>query len=217
MSAERGVVYVVDDESVVRQSLGLLLGAEGYGVRGFACGESFLAAAGALPFGCVLLDLRMPGLDGLAVQRALAERRIGHPVVLVSAHGDVPAAVQAMKVGACDFIEKPFTGEEILRAVAGALDRGRASRDEAKEAAEAAERVASLSAREAEVLRRLVAGWQNKVIAIDLGISPRTVEIHRGNLMAKLGVRSLPEAVRLALAAGVRPADERQGGARGRR
>jgi two-component system response regulator FixJ len=206
MSAERGCVHVVDDEAAVRQSLDLLLGAEGYQVRTFPSGEAFLAAAPTLPFGCVLLDLRMPGLDGLAVQRALAERRSSHAVVLVTAHGDVQAAVQAMKSGACDFIEKPFSGAEILRAVADALDLGRASRDEAEEAAEAASRVAGLSGRESEVLHGLVAGRQNKVIASDLGISPRTVEIHRGNLMAKLGARSLPEAVRLALAAGMRPA-----------
>ena len=199
--------YVVDDEVAVRHSLELLLGAEGYRVRSFASGESLLEAAPALPFGCVLLDLRMPGLDGLAVQRLLSGQRLPHPVVLVTAHGEVPLAVEAMKAGAADFIEKPFTAEEILRAVAGALDRGRAARDEAVEATQAVARVATLSPREAEVLLGLVGGRQNKVIANDLGISPRTVEIHRGNLMTKLGARSLPEAVRLALAAGIRPAD----------
>jgi two-component system response regulator FixJ len=206
MPAEARRAYVVDDEAPVRRSLALLLGAEGYAVETFEGGEAFLDAAGAgLAFGCVLLDLRMPGLDGLSVQRVLAERKLAHPVILVTAHGDVPVAVQAMKAGACDFIEKPYTAEEMLRAVAAALDRGSAAEGEAQRAAEAAARVAALSPREAEVLQGLVAGRQNKMIAKELGISPRTVEIHRGNLMAKLGVRSLPEAVRLALAAGVGP------------
>lgn len=202
MPAERGTIYVVDDEGAVRRSLRLLLGAEGYAVRTFDSGEAFLDAAPALPFGCVLLDLRMPGIDGLTVQRTLVERQQAHPIVLVTAHGDVPVAVQAMRAGACDIIEKPFTAEEILRAVAAALERGQSTRNEAEEAAEAASRIAMLSARESEVLFGLVAGRQNKVIANELGISPRTVEIHRANLMAKLGVRSLPQAVRLALAAG---------------
>jgi two-component system response regulator FixJ len=206
MPAERGCAYVVDDEAAVRQSLRLLLGAEGYVVHTFEGGEAFLKAAAALPLGCVLLDLRMRGLDGLAVQRTLMERRLRHAVVLVTAHGDVPVAVQAMKAGACDVIEKPFTAEDMLRAVAQALERIRSTRDVAAEAAEAASRVAALSARETDVLLGLVAGRQNKVIANALGISPRTVEIHRANLMAKLGVRSLPEAVRLALAAGMKPA-----------
>jgi two-component system response regulator FixJ len=146
----------------------------------------------------------MPGMDGFAVQREMASRRLPHSVVVITAHGYVPAAVRAMKEGACDFIEKPFRGEEILSAAEAALRRGVNAQAEARMAAEAAARVATLSPRETEVLRGLVSGRQNKVIAQDLGISPRTVEIHRGNLMAKLGVRSLPEAVRLALAAGAK-------------
>jgi two-component system response regulator FixJ len=144
-------------------------------------------------------------MDGLAVQRAMVQRRLLHPVILITGHGDVPAAVKAMKSGVCDFIEKPFSGEDILHAVAAALERGSAVQAEARKVAEAKARIATLSAREGEVLQALVAGRQNKVVALDLGISPRTVEIHRGNLMAKLGVRSLPEAVRLALAAGMKP------------
>jgi two-component system response regulator FixJ len=205
MSDDRGAAYVVDDEAELRRSLRLLLGAEGYAVQTFDGGEAFLEAAATLPLGCALLDLRMRGLDGLAVQRALVERRLPHAVVLVTAHGDIPVAVRAMKAGACHVIEKPFTAEDMLRAVADALQRVRSARDAAAEAAEAASRIAALSARETEVLLGLLAGRQNKVIAQALGISPRTVEIHRANLMAKLGVRSLPEAVRLALAAGMTP------------
>jgi two-component system response regulator FixJ len=198
--------YVVDDGAAVRRSLTLLLRSAGYEVETFEDGETFLEAAfSGLPFGCVLLDVRMPGLDGLSVQRALSERRLPHPVIVISAHGDVPLAVEAMKAGARDFIEKPFDGDDILHAVEAALQHGSATQAEAREAAEAAARIASLSGREAEVLQGLVAGRQNKIIAQDLGISPRTVEIHRGNLMSKLGARSLPEAVRMALAAGLRP------------
>jgi two-component system response regulator FixJ len=196
----------VDDEVAVRRSLALLLAAEGYAVMTYEHGEAFLeAATPQLAFGCVLLDLRLPGMDGLAVQRAMVQRRLLHPVILITGHGDVPAAVKAMKSGVCDFIEKPFSGEDILHAVAAALERGSAVQAEARKVAEAKARIATLSAREGEVLQALVAGRQNKVVALDLGISPRTVEIHRGNLMAKLGVRSLPEAVRLALAAGMKP------------
>jgi len=211
MPPEHRFVHVVDDEGPMRRSLALLLRSAGYAVRSFANGDAFLQAAAAdLPYGCVLLDLRMPGMDGLAVQRAMTERRLTHPVVVITAHGTVPAAVQAMKAGACDVLEKPFSGEELLRAAQSALERRNALLAAPWEAEEAGVRLASLSPRETEVLRGLVAGCQNKVIALDLGISPRTVEIHRGNLMSKLGARSLPDAVRIALAAGLRP-DPRPG------
>ena len=149
-----------------------------------------------------LLDLRMPGLDGFGVLRQITARRLPHPVVIITGHGDVPVAVAAMKAGACDFVEKPFAGETILRAADAAMRRGDAALAEANEAAEAAARLAALSPREADVLRGVVSGRQNKVIARLLGISPRTVEIHRGNVMSKLGVRSVPEVMRLALAGG---------------
>ncbi len=158
----------------------------------------------AKAFGCVLLDLRMPGMDGLAVQREMAARGIKLPVVVVTAHGDVALAVQAMKAGACDFIEKPYDADVILQAAEAALARGDEERARARDAEEAASRVAALTPREAEVLQGLVAGQSNKVIAFDLGVSPRTVEVHRANLMAKLGARNLSEAVRIALSAGLR-------------
>ncbi len=202
MSAER-VAYVVDDEPTVRRSLALLLRSADFAVQDFDCGEAFLCAAAALPFGCVLLDLRMPGMDGLAVQREMAVRGIKLPVVVVTAHGDVALAVQAMKAGACDFIEKPYDAEVILLAAEAALTRGGEERARARDAADAASRVAALTPREAEVLHGLVAGRSNKVIAFDLGVSSRTVEIHRANLMTKLGARSLSEAVRIALSAGL--------------
>lgn len=203
MSVDR-VAYVVDDEATVRRSLALLLRSAGFTVRDFDCGSAFLRAAEgkSLPFGCVLLDLRMPGLDGLAVQREMAARGVKLPVVVVTAHGDIAIAVQAMKAGACDFIEKPYDAETILQAAEAALARGDEARARARDAEDTTARIAGLTPREAEVLQGLVAGRSNKVIAYDLGLSPRTVEVHRANLMAKLGVRSLSEAVRVALTAG---------------
>lgn len=202
MPADR-VAYVVDDEPTVRRSLALLLRSAEFAVKDFECGDAFLRAVAALPFGCVLLDLRMPGMDGLAVQRELVARGVKLPVVVVTAHGDVALAVQAMKAGACDFIEKPYDAEVILQAAEAALARGDEERARTRDAAEAAARVAALTPREAEVLQGLVAGKPNKIIAFDLGLSSRTVEVHRANLMTKLGARSLSEAVRIALSAGL--------------
>ena len=214
MPGDGRVVHVVDDDAAVRRSLALLLRSAGFAVEVHESGDMFLRAAaapGGLRFGCVLLDLRMPGTDGLAVQREMAARGLGLPVVVVTAHGDVPLAVQAMRAGASDFIEKPYGGEAIIRAADAALARGEEERARAREAAEAAARVSALSPREADVLRGLVAGRQNKVIARDLGISPRTVEIHRANLMEKLAAGSLSEAVRTALAAGFDPGQSQPG------
>ncbi|WP_431266953.1 response regulator transcription factor [Dankookia sp. P2] len=198
------VVHVVDDEAVVRRSLALLLQSAGLEPQCHASGEAFLGAATeGLAFGCVLLDIRMPGVDGMAVLRALAERGLQLPVIVVTAHGDVTLAVAAMKAGACDFIEKPYAADALLHAVDAALRRGAGTLDRARDATEAATRLAALTPRETEVLKGLVAGQQNKAIALDLGLSPRTVEIHRANLMAKLRAGSLSEAVRIALAAGL--------------
>lgn len=200
----RQIAYIVDDEPAVRTSLALLLRAERFTTREFETGEAFLEAAGdGLPFGCVLLDLRMPGLDGLAVQREMAKRRVRLPVVVVTAHGDIPVAVRAIKEGACDFVEKPYTGEMIVSSARAALSEGAEECARAMEADAALDRLAVLSPRELDVLRRLLAGLPNKVVAFDLGISARTVEVHRANVMAKLGTRSLSRAVRIALAGGL--------------
>jgi two-component system response regulator FixJ len=206
MTVDGRRAYVVDDDDAVRRSLGLLLGSAGYAVQVFEAGDTFLKTASAgWPLGCVLLDLRMPRMDGIEVQHAMTARRMPHPVIVITAHGDVPQAVQAMKAGACDFIEKPFDGEAILRAMEAAMEDCLSTEADARGAAEAAARISALSRREEEVLRGVVAGRRNKMIAQDLCISPRTVEIHRGNMMAKLGVGSLSEAVLLALAAGIKP------------
>jgi two-component system response regulator FixJ len=204
------VAHVVDDEAVVRRSLMLLLRAAGFEARAYDSGTAFLRAAeaGGLPFGCLLLDIRMPVMDGMAVMQEMAQRGLRFPVVVVTGHGDVPLAVAAMKAGACDFIEKPYSGAAILKAVEAAFGRGDEEQARTREAADAAARIAMLTRRETEVLLGLVAGRQNKVIAHDLGLSPRTVEIHRANAMTRLGAGSLSEAVRIALAGGLRPPEQ---------
>jgi two-component system, LuxR family, response regulator FixJ len=197
-------VYIVDDDDAVRDSLSFQLDIAGYDVTAFASGLDFLEAAAKLPPGCLILDVRMPEIDGLEVQSRLAERKLAFPTV-ITGHGDVPVAVRAMKAGAVDFVEKPFSEDAILDSIGLALGRvdepappGRHPDSEA-----AANRLKLLSNREREVLQGLVAGFPNKTIAYDLGLSPRTVEVHRARVMDKMQARSLSELVRLALAAGV--------------
>jgi two-component system, LuxR family, response regulator FixJ len=198
------VVHVVDDHASIRRSLALLLQAAGHAVVLHETGEALLQAAEAgLEPGCIILDVRMPGRDGLMVMEMLARQHFTLPVIIVTGHGDIPLAVRAMRAGARDFIEKPYPEERILGAVEEALAAGRVAVDEKARAAEAQARIATLTPREREVLAALVSGQSNKGTAAKLGISPRTVEVHRAHLMEKLGVRSLPEAVRMYLAAGV--------------
>jgi two-component system response regulator FixJ len=198
-------VYIVDDDDAVRDSLSVLLQASGYRVRSFGLAREFLDAAPNLPFGCLIVDIRMPEMDGLELQSSLNERSWRFPMIVVTGHGDVPLAVRAMKAGALDFIEKPFASQAILASVDVALarlDRG-GERDPAATAAAA--KLDLLSPREREVLEGLLAGLPNKSIAYDLAISPRTVEIHRARVMDKMGARSLSELIQLALAAGMHP------------
>ena len=196
--AERTVVFVIDDDEAVRDSLRTLLESQGFTVRDFASGRELLSALESETGSCVLTDVRMPGMDGLELQRRLAGRL---PVVVMSGHGDIPMAVQAMKDGAVDFVEKPYSEDAILRAVsrAASLAERRARAHAGKAEAEA--RLTRLTPRERDVLARLVAGKQNKAIAHELGISPRTVEIHRAHVMEKMEARSLSDLVRMALAA----------------
>lgn len=196
-------VYLVDDDDAIRRSAGFMLKTSGFLVESFASGIEFLKVARDLEPGCVLMDVRMPGMDGLEVQAALNERGIALPVIVMTGHGDIAVAVAAMKAGAVDFIEKPFEKAVLLSAIevgCGRLDRAEAI---AERAAQAVIRLKALTPREHDVLRGLVAGLPNKTIAYDLGISPRTIEIHRAHLMTKLGVRSLSEALRIAFAAGL--------------
>lgn len=204
-----GVIYVVDDDEAVRDSLSILLEASGYTVRAFAAATEFLAAAPTLRPGCLIADIRMPGMDGLELQQRLTERSLAFPLIMITGHGDVPLAVRAMKAGALDFIEKPFGAETILGSAAAALARVGAPAEPDPIAATARTRLAGLSSREREVLEGLLAGLPNKTIAYDLAISPRTVEIHRARVMAKMAARSLSELVRLALAAGLAPLSRR--------
>ncbi|WP_164156322.1 response regulator transcription factor [Sandarakinorhabdus rubra] len=194
-------VYLVDDEAAVRRSVGFMLKTSGYEVETFETGEAFLKAASHLPPGCVLLDVRLGSIDGLAVQQALKDRGIMLPVVIITGHGDVALAVRAMKAGAVDFLEKPFEKAALIASIenAGRRNQGRAEISLLAEQARA--QLNALTPRERDVLAGLVEGQSNKVIAYDLGISPRTVEIHRANLMSKLGVASLSDALKIAFAA----------------
>lgn len=203
MSADR-TVHVVDDDAAVRRSLERLLDTAGFRVVSYDSSSAFLEAARGLSAGCVLLDIQMPGVDGLAVQARLNRLGFPLPVIVMTAHGDVARAVQAMKAGAVDFLEKPFDDETLLNGIEAALAKaGRRVGD--REPAEAAQRIATLSPREREVLDGLVTGRQNKVIAFDLGISVRTVEVHRARMMERLGTRKLADAVRLAVLAKLAP------------
>ena len=199
----RGLVYIVDDDDAVRDSLDLLLSAAGYETHTFESADAFLAAPPKAAGGCLLSDIRMPGMSGLELMVALQERGASCPVVLITGHGDVPMAVEAMKRGAHDFIEKPFDDERLVAAVCSALARGAGPREAATVDPEAAERLATLSRRERQVMEGLVGGRSNKEIARDYGVSPRTVEVYRANVMTKMRAESLAELVQTALRAGV--------------
>lgn len=193
-------VYVVDDDPAIRRSLERLLDAVGFRVASYATPMAFLGVADDLAMGCVLLDLRMPEMDGFEVQARLLLINPDLPVIVITAQGDVQTAVRAMKAGAVDFIEKPYSDEALIAALESALKTG-AAKDRANDIAAAALLIGTLSAREGEVLEALVAGHPNKVIAYSLGISVRTVEVHRSRMMDRLGVRQLGQAVRLSVLA----------------
>lgn len=196
-------VHIVDDDEAIRRSVAFMLKTSGYRVNSWPSGTAFLKDVKQVEPGCILLDVRMPEMDGLEVQAELAQRGIALPVVIVTGHGDIAIAVRAMKAGAVDFIEKPFHKEALLAAIELALERLASIGDRAARAAEARTILAALTARERQVLEGLAQGLPNKAIAFDLGISPRTVEVHRANLMAKLEVHSLSDALRIAFAAGI--------------
>jgi two-component system response regulator FixJ len=193
-------VHVIDDDEAVRDSLRFLFESAGLTVRSYDSAAAFIAAAGAENRGCVLTDVRMPGFDGIALLRRLAELGLDLPVIVMTGHADVPLAVQALKEGATDFIEKPFDDDRVLNAVQAALEAGRRRREEAAGIDAIAARLATLTPREREVLDGLVAGHANKTIAYDLGASPRTIEVHRGRVMEKMQARSLADLVRMVLA-----------------
>src|SRR3954464_15671967 len=200
--SQNGRVYVIDDDAAMRDSLDFLLGSAGLSVRLFDSAQIFLNELPGLAFGCVVTDIRMPGLDGIELLRQLnsgnSSRKL--PVIVMTGHGDIPLAVEAMKLGALDFLEKPFEDERLIGMIETALSENESGR---KGEAELAARVASLTERERQVMEGLVAGQSNKVIAREYDISPRTVEVYRANVMTKMQAGNLSELVRFAIRAGV--------------
>lgn len=195
------IVHVIDDDPAIRDSLGILLATEGFEVEQHASATSFFDKVSALSRGCVITDVRMPGMSGVEFLAKLKERHFDMPVIVVTAHADVPLAVRAMKLGAVDLLEKPIDDEILLACVRQAFQRmnGKAARTDEIQAIQA--RLAILTARERQVLDGLLKGYPNKLIAHELGISVRTVEVHRANVMAKMRAGSLSELVRMALLA----------------
>ena len=201
----RFTVFIVDDDAAVRDALSLLLSLRGYRTASFALAEDLLAALDATSAGCVVTDIRMPGMSWLELQQALRSSGLGIPVVIVTAHGDVASARAAFRSDAVDFLEKPFDDEAAVAAVESAFARERARLDAGERQERGRASLAGLTHRERDVLDLLVQGMHNKDVAQRLGISPRTVEVHKARVMAKLGARNLVELVRLAEAAAPRP------------
>ena len=197
------IIYVVDDDDAVRQSLEFLLSTAGIKSRGFESGKAFLEALPQIDSGCVVTDVRMPEITGIELLKQVRRQKPGLPVIVITGHGDVSLAVEAMKIGAVDFLEKPFDDDILIAAVKSALDNVADSGRRNAEIGEINEKLAALSNRERQVLEGLVAGQPNKMIAFDLGISPRTVEIYRANLMTKMAANSLSDLVRMAMQAGI--------------
>jgi two-component system response regulator FixJ len=196
----KALIYIVDDDHDVRDSLRILLESADYAVKDFDSAKSFLGE-GPLTGVCLIADIRMPEMDGLELQEELVRRKVGLPVIVITGHGDVPLAVRAMKAGAIDFIEKPFDDEALMASIRRAIEIGQQQRTREAEAAAAEKMLGLLTPRERNVLDQLVIGRSNKVAAYELGISPRTVEIHRAHIMDKMNARSLSDLVRISLAA----------------
>lgn len=197
-----GLVHLIDDDEDVRRALAFLLGTAGLAVRVYESATAFLDKCDDFQTGCIVSDVRMPGIDGLELMRQLQNRGARLPVVVMTGHADVPLAVSAMKAGAVDFIEKPFGDDVLLAAIEAAFAHGGKTAVADPQTTQIRTRLASLTAREKEVLDGLLAGHPNKTIAYDLGLSPRTVEVHRANVMTKMCASSLSELVRMTLSAG---------------
>lgn len=198
MTTDR-IIHIVDDEAPVRASLAFLLMSSGFAVKAHDSGAAFLADLPAPDRACLVTDLRMPGMSGVELLEALGARGVALPAIVITGHGDVPMAVAAMKAGANDFIEKPFSDEVIIEAIERACARADARGASGPAPAAVQERLGQLTVREREILRGIVAGLPNKTIAYDLEISPRTVEVHRANIMSKMQARSLPDLVRMTM------------------
>ena len=203
MQIDNYVVHIIDDEEPVRKSLAFLLTMAGFTVRVHDSASSFLASAKTVGKACLITDLRMPDMSGVELLEKLKETGTSIPAVVITGHGDVPMAVAAMKAGAVDFIEKPFEDETLVEAIKRAASQLEESPAAMVDTATLGVRLDSLSERERQVLSAVVAGLPNKTIGFDLGISPRTVEVHRANIMSKMQARNLPELVRMSIAMGL--------------
>jgi two-component system response regulator FixJ len=201
MSASR-TIAIIDDDDAVRHSTAGLLRRAGHRVEAYTDGAEFLASDLPEDLACILLDMRMPGVDGLAVMRALVQRGVSSPILVLTGHGDIPMAVEAMRLGAVDFLEKPYPAQDLLQAIGRVLMAGPGTKGGTADP-EAVAKIARLSQRQQQVLKGILRGQPNKIIAYELGLSIRTVEAYRAQLMEKLGVRGTAEAVRMALAAGL--------------
>lgn len=197
MTEQTATVYIVDDDDAIRDSLRLLMRSVGLASRCFASALEFIEAYEPAAHSCLVADIRMPGLSGLELQAELNERQARIPLIFITGHGDVPMAVKAMRAGAVDFVQKPFRDQDLLDCIHKALQLDNGARQTELELRTLRERMAGLTPRESEVMRKVVKGCANKVVASDLGVSQRTVELHRARVMKKMGVRSLAELVRL--------------------
>src|SRR5258705_13453654 len=200
---DKGKVYVIDDDEAVRDSLNFLLDSAGVDVTLFETAVSFLDALPGLDFGCVVSDVRMPGLDGIELLKRMKAGHSTFPIVIMTGHGDVPLAVEAMKLGAVDFLEKPFEDDRLISMIETAIRQAEPAAKSEALTLDIAARIASLSPREPQVMEGLIAGLSNKLIAPDYAISPRTIEVYRANVMTKMQANSLSELVRLAMRAGM--------------
>jgi two-component system response regulator FixJ len=200
---QKAKVYVIDDEAAMRDSLEFLLDSSGFDVTLFESAQHFLDALPGLAFGCVVSDVRMPGIDGIELLKHMKAIDSRFPILIMTGHGDVPLAVEAMKLGALDFLEKPFEDERLTTMIESAIRQTEPAAKSDAATQEIVARVASLSPRERQVMDGLMAGLSNKMIARDYDISPRTIEVYRANVMTKMGANSLSELVRLAMRAGV--------------
>jgi len=200
---DRGKVYVIDDDEAMRDSLNFLLDSANFNVTLFETALRFLEALPGLTFGCVVSDVRMPGLDGIELLKQMKADQSRFPIVIMTGHGDVPLAVEAMKQGAVDFLEKPFEDDRLIGMIEAAIRQAEPSLKSEALTQDIAARIASLSPRERQVMNGLIAGLSNKLIARDYDISPRTIEVYRANVMTKMQANSLSELVRLAMRAGL--------------
>ena len=200
---DKGKVYVIDDDAAMRDSLNFLLDSADFKVTLFETALSFLEVLPGLDFGCVVSDVRMPGLDGIELLKRMKAGNSTFPIVIMTGHGDVPLAVEAMKLGAVDFLEKPFDDDRLIGMIEAAIRQAEPAAKSEAVTLDIASRIATLSPRERQVMDGLIAGLSNKLIARDYDISPRTIEVYRANVMTKMQANSLSELVRLAMRAGI--------------